>query len=134
MMYFKNTDNEIFAYDDEQIKQGYGKGLISITEEEKDLILAPTAEQLLEQQIAEDKLAREQLMLTGDTYSLNGIDYQISFTKDDGDGLVQVKSAFELGLANTVIVFENGTKLPITASEFITFASWFVTKRNEFFV
>ena len=27
MNYFKNTKNEIFAYDDEQVKQGYGKNL-----------------------------------------------------------------------------------------------------------
>ena len=30
MHYFKNNNNEIFAYDDEQVKQGYGKDLEEI--------------------------------------------------------------------------------------------------------
>ena len=51
MNYFKNTNNEIFAYDDEQVKQGYGKDLTPITKEEKDLILSPTAEELEEQRV-----------------------------------------------------------------------------------
>lgn len=38
MKYFKNENNQIFAYDDEQIKQGYGKDLTPITEAEKDAI------------------------------------------------------------------------------------------------
>ena len=33
MNYFKNENNEIFAFDDEQVKQGYGKDLIPITAE-----------------------------------------------------------------------------------------------------
>ena len=49
MNYFKNKNNEIFAYDDEQIEQGYGSDLTQITEAEKDEILAPTDEQLIEQ-------------------------------------------------------------------------------------
>lgn len=55
MKYFKNTNNEIFAYDDEQIKQGYGKDLTPITEGEKNNLLKPTQEQILQQQIAEAK-------------------------------------------------------------------------------
>ena len=82
----------------------------------------------------EQSKARDEAMLAGDVYSLNNIDYKISFTKDDGDGLVQVKSAFELGLTNTTIHFENGTNMQISSSEFTAFASWFVTKRNEFFI
>jgi len=30
MNYFKNKNNEIFAYDDEQVVQGFGKGLTSL--------------------------------------------------------------------------------------------------------
>ena len=78
--------------------------------------------------------ARSSAMLEGDVYTLNGIDYKVSFTKDDGDGLMQVKAAFELGLTATTIHFANGTNMPITAAEFLPFAEWFVTKRNEFFV
>lgn len=50
MNYFKNEKNEIFSYDDKQIKYGCGKNLTPITEDEKDELLKPTKEQLLEQQ------------------------------------------------------------------------------------
>ena len=90
-----------------------------------------TAENIkaLNEKEQKDLLIRDALMLEGEEY--NG--YQISFTKDDGDGLVQVKSAFELGLTSTIIHFENGTKMPITAEEFPTFAVWFVERRDNFF-
>ena len=58
----------------------------------------------------------------------------ISFTKDDAIGVLQVKAAFELGLAETIIEFSNGTKLPIKAEEFEDFAKWFVKERNKFFI
>lgn len=131
-----------YKIENEKVQIGQGiyipDGFVEYTvgEEPQDLAKALEAEakeQELQAKLNEAKLIRDQLMLAGDTYTLNGIDYLISFTKNDGDGLVQVKSAFELGLASTVIVFENGTKLPITANEFKPFASWFVTERNEFF-
>jgi hypothetical protein len=92
-------------------------------------IVAQQEAKELEKQAAQRKAD----MIEGEVYTLNGVDYQVSFTKDDGDGLVQVKSAFDLGLASTVIHFENGTKLPITVNEFPVFALWFVEKRNNFF-
>lgn len=82
----------------------------------------------------EQSKARDEAMLAGATYTLNDTDYQISFTKEDGDGLAQVKSAFELGLTQTNIHFSNSTKLPISSTEFPAFALWFVNKRNEFFI
>lgn len=60
MKYFKNELNEIFAYDDEQIELGYGADLISITETEKDSILAPSNEELEAQAIVEYKALRIQ--------------------------------------------------------------------------
>lgn len=120
MLYFKDKNNEVFAYDDEQVEQGFGKDLTAITEEEMKIltyvepIINPKAK--------------------GETYTLNGIDYQVPFMKDDADGLMQVNGAFQLGITNTVIHFSNGTKMPITASEFIDFAIWFVNKRNSFFI
>ena len=72
---------------------------------------------------------RDEAMLQGADY--NG--YRISFTKDDGDGLMQVKTAFELGLTETVIHFDCGTKMPMKVEDFNAFALWFVNKRNEFF-
>jgi hypothetical protein len=89
--------------------------------------------QRLAKELAEQSAQRKADMLEGEVYTLNGTDYQVSFTKDDGDGLVQVKSAFDLGLTSTTIHFDNGTKLPITAQEFPAFAAWFVERRNSFF-
>lgn len=69
----------------------------------------------------------------GEIYTLNEVDYQVPFMKDDADGLMQVNAAFQLGVTDTVIHFTNGVKMPITAAEFQDFATWFVTKRNSFF-
>jgi hypothetical protein len=48
MNYFKNNQNQIFAYDDEQVSQGYGKDLTPITEQEAMAIAnpLPTTEQV----------------------------------------------------------------------------------------
>lgn len=66
----------------------------------------------------------------GESYGI----YRIPFKNEDAMGLLQVKAAFELGLTNTNIIFSNGTIMPIEAKDFMTFASWFVEKRNSFFV
>ncbi|WP_373073879.1 hypothetical protein [Sulfurimonas sp.] len=76
----------------------------------------------------------EKVKSTGEIYTLNNVDYQVSFMKDDADGLMQVSMAFQLGLTETIIHFENGTKMPIKNTEFEAFAIWFVGKRNSFFV
>ena len=49
MNYYKNNNNKVFAYDDEQVRQGYGANLISISEEEATAIFNPpeTSEQAL---------------------------------------------------------------------------------------
>lgn len=98
-----------------------------------DALALEKQEQEALKKIAEDKKSRSSTMLAGAVYNIEGKDYLISFTKDDGDGLTQVKSAFEIGLSATTIHFENGTKLPITSEEFLPFSLWFVNKRNEFF-
>ena len=57
MKYFKNTTNQIFAYDENQISQGHGKDLIAITQQEA-MSLAnppPTAQQQRELRITELK-------------------------------------------------------------------------------
>jgi hypothetical protein len=72
---------------------------------------------------------RIESMLTGEDYK----GYMVSFTSDDGNGLVQVKTAFELGLTETNIHFSNGTVMPMTSEDFPEFALWFVEKRNSFF-
>lgn len=78
---------------------------------------------------AEAEVRRKEVMLLGADY--NG--YQVSFTAEDGNGMIQVKSGFELGLTSTTIHFENGVKMPITAEEFPAFALWFANERNKFF-
>lgn len=88
-----------------------------------------TAKAELEAEQEASKL-RAEAMLTGFEY--NG--HQISVTAEDGTGLLQVKGAFEMGVTDTVIHFENGTKLPMSASDFTSFALLFVTERNKYFV
>lgn len=87
-------------------------------------------------QVQQDEV--EALMNTpkkiGEIYTLNDMDYKVSFMKDDGDGMMQVNMAFQLGLTETVIHFENGTKMPIKNTEFESFAKWFIEKRNSFFI
>ena len=97
-----------------------------------------TAEEIASAQskkkIADAKAARSAAMLRGAPYMLDGIEYKISFTSEDGNGMAQVKTAFDLGVEATTIYFSNGTKMPITSAEFGAFAAWFVAMRNEFFV
>ena len=91
---------------------------------------AEKAAQELAKQVQEAEQARDTAMLAGSEY--NG--YLVSFTKEDGDGLLQVRAAFDFGLTSTIVHFKNGTKMPLTVTEFLDFASWFVTERNKFFV
>lgn len=60
--------------------------------------------------------------------------YKIPFTNMDAMGMLQVKAGFEMGLTATNIEFSNATVMPIIAADFAAFASWFVTKRNGYFV
>lgn len=63
MKYFKNENNEVFAYDDEQISAGYSKELVQITKEE---ILAITNPPKTEEQIQIEK-SQEALTLLNST-------------------------------------------------------------------
>lgn len=85
---------------------------------------------------------RDKAMMQGFTY--NGV--QISVTKEDGDGMMQVEATFkrlrdaitkgELPSETeikTVIHFKNGTKLPIIESEFNSFSLLFIIERGKFF-
>lgn len=79
-------------------------------------------------------ISRDEEMLLGVKYTLNSVDYMVSVTKDDGDGIVQVKTAFDLGATSTNIHFKNGTKMPMVVADFNAFALWFIVERNKFFV
>jgi len=67
----------------------------------------------------------------GEVYAKTGV--TVPFTSQDAMGLLQVKAAFELGAASTIMLFSNGQKLPMTAEDFPAFAVWFTQKRNSFF-
>jgi hypothetical protein len=70
----------------------------------------------------------------GAVYNLNGVNYTISLTSDDAVGLMQIKTAFDLGVTNTVLHCANGTKVPLTPPDLMPLAQWFTQKRNQFFV
>jgi hypothetical protein len=53
MKHYVDTNNQIFAFDDEQIALGLANDLTPITSEQLDELLAPTPEQLADQVKAE---------------------------------------------------------------------------------
>ena len=64
MRYFKNANKEIFAYSEEDVINGYGKDLVSITEEEMKNILAPTPEEIENRRISQIKAKASELITT----------------------------------------------------------------------
>lgn len=132
MAYYKDTDGQVFWYEDDGSQDYLIGDKVKMTAEEVEAHINPpkTPEQIAQ----EAREARAAAMLEGDVYTLDGVDYRVSFTSDDGNGMLQVKAAFDVGLASTIIHFANGTNMPITSSEYLAFAQWFATKRNEFFV
>jgi hypothetical protein len=73
--------------------------------------------------------ARERVKKAGFIYQ--GV--HIPITSADAMAMLQVRAAFEFGETDTVIEFSNGSKLPITATEFAAFARTFVASRNALF-
>jgi len=57
MKYFRQG-NEVYAYDNEQVTQGYGKDMVSMTDEEAELHINPikTEAQLLQEKVQEAEL------------------------------------------------------------------------------
>ena len=133
MRHFADIDGTIYGINDGQ-EELISDDWVELSDEELAERLKPTPEQLAQIEAAQAKAERAAAMLSGGSYTIDGTEYQISFTSEDGNGLTQVKSAFDLGVEATTIYFLNGTKMPITSAEFGAFAVWFVQKRNEFFV
>lgn len=98
----------------------------SVTQEE---LTAIEAQKLLDEQ----EKARDDAMFAGLPYQLDGIEYRVSFTSTDGNGMLQVEKVMLAGLS-TVIRFENGTRMPMSPENFDAFASWFLVERNSFFI
>ena len=107
MNYFKNKNNEVFAYDDEQVKQGFGKDLISITEAEKDAIIAPSPEEIEKQRISSIKAkANELIEMIYPIYKQNNI-LMSQITED-----IKAMNAYILNIRNISNEAEiNGTAL-----------------------
>jgi hypothetical protein len=78
-----------------------------------------------------DKENSRELKIQGKPYTDGGPN--ISFTKNDAVGVLQVKAAFALGIHNTTLEFDNETKLPIRAEDFQDFFSWYMKERLSFF-
>ena len=61
--------------------------------------------------------------------------YIVSLTNDDANGLIQVKTAFETGIAETNFYFENGTIVPLKSIDDLLHLGQFVSiERNKFFL
>ena len=83
MNYFKNENNEIFAYDDEQIEQGYGSDLTPITEADVKELQKPTQAELDAQKVAEAQayLASTDFYMTVDKYATLTVERQAELTQ-----------------------------------------------------
>ena len=61
--------------------------------------------------------------------------YKVSLTNDDANGLIQVKTAFEMGITETNFYFENGTIVPLKSIDDLLHLGQFVSiERNKFFL
>lgn len=58
----------------------------------------------------------------------------VPFKSSDALAILQVKAAFEVGVASTNIIFSNKEVLPMTSADFPSFAIWFANERNKFFI
>jgi len=79
MKYYKNDNNKVFAYDDEQVTQGYGANLTSITEEEALAITNPP--KTFEQSMEELRIKRTNLLLETDWTANSDVTMSDAMTK-----------------------------------------------------
>ena len=72
--------------------------------------------------------------LEGVEYTLNDIVYKIPLSKEAQDGVTAITLAFmNNAVPETAVVFDNGTRMPITAAEWMPFATWFAIERSKLF-
>lgn len=94
---------------------------------------AEDTQQELAELAAAEALAR--VKYTGVPYSLNGIEYAIPLTVDAQQTVTAITVAvMAQAIENTVVEFGNGTRMPILATEWMSFAEWFAGERNKLFV
>jgi hypothetical protein len=73
MNYYKDENNQVFGYDDTQVKQGYGKNLTAITEEEKNKLLALPLDKV--KQNKKQELKTNFINSFNDPVEVNGVNY-----------------------------------------------------------
>jgi len=93
MNYFKNTNNEIFAYDDEQVAQGYGKDLTALTQAEFDAMMQPTLVEVQSSKISEINTLCGKAIISGFTSSALGSAHTYQSEQTDQLNLVGAVTA-----------------------------------------
>jgi hypothetical protein len=87
-------------------------------------------------------LTDSELKAIGMPYALNGVVYQVPLDSDAQSIITALTVGYiAASMTNTVtpttistvIRFSNGTHMPITTPDFMTFATWFKDKRSSFF-
>lgn len=92
-----------------------------------------TDEEILEQEETKARLDRKNLGI--DYINLKDEVYKVSLTNDDANGLIQVKTAFDMGIAETNFYFENGTIVPLKSIDDLLHLGQFISiERNKFFL
>lgn len=92
-----------------------------------------TEKEILKQEETKARLDRKNLGI--DYTNILGDVYKVSLTNDDANGLIQVKTAFEMGISETNFYFENGTIVPLKSIDDLLHLGQFVSiERNKFFL
>ena len=123
---YKVNENTFFPKDNcELIKQWIAEG--NTPEPEF------TEEELQKQ--AETKAIYNRKYIGVEYTNLSDEVYIVSLTNDDANGLIQVKTAFEMGITETNFYFENGTIVPLKSVDDLLHLGQFVSiERNKFFL
>jgi len=93
MNYFKDKNNEIFAFDNGQVAQGHAKGLTSIAKAEVDRLLAPTLAELKASKTSEINSACSKAITSGFTSSALGTPHTYQSEQTDQLNLIGVVTA-----------------------------------------
>ena len=89
-----------------------------------------TEEELLKQ--SETKAIYDKKYVGIEYTNLNDEVYIVSLSNDDANGLIQVRTAFEMGITETKFYFENGTVVPLKSVDDLLHLGQFVSvERNK---
>ena len=92
-----------------------------------------TEEEILRQE--ETKASSDRKNVGVDYTNILGDVHKVSLTNDDANGLIQVRTAFEMGITETNFYFENGTIVPLKSVDDLLHLGQFVSiERNKFFL